>query len=105
LWLLYAPSPLARIVVWLFVVETVVDLLNATVMGIRGEALASAHDVTWLILCFYVPALWSSLVLLMLQLVTRRAEQLDGHFQPRLPDHAVRPVQAPDLTQTTWSHI
>src|SRR5438552_3898924 len=34
-WLLFVRSPLARIVVWVFDVETVLDLLNATVMGIR----------------------------------------------------------------------
>jgi hypothetical protein len=41
LWLLRARSPLARVAVWLFALETVVDVLNAAVMGIREEAFAS----------------------------------------------------------------
>jgi hypothetical protein len=77
LWLLHARSPMARLVVWLFVIEAVVDLLNATIGGIREQALGSAHDVTWLILTFYVPALWTSLALLVWQLLARRAEELD----------------------------
>jgi hypothetical protein len=76
LWFLRARSPAARIVVWLFVPVAVVDLLNATVMGIREEAFATAHAVTWLILTFYVPALWTSLVLLVWQVVARRSETL-----------------------------
>jgi hypothetical protein len=54
----------------------VVDLLNATVLGIREEAFATAHAVTWLILTFYVPVLWTSLVLLVWQLVARRSESV-----------------------------
>jgi hypothetical protein len=76
LWLVNGGNSAARIVVWLFVVESVVDLLNATQLGIREQALESAHAVTWLILTFYVPALWTSLVLLVWQLVTRRGENL-----------------------------
>ncbi len=76
LWLVMAGSSAARIVVWLFVVESVVDLLNATQLGIREQALETAHDVTWLILTFYVPALWTTLALLVWQLVTRRGEKL-----------------------------
>jgi hypothetical protein len=61
--------------VWLFVIESAADLLNATLMGIREQAFESAPAVTWLILTFYAPALWTSLALLVWQLVTRRGEK------------------------------
>jgi len=77
LWLLNARHSAARIVVWLFVIESAADLLNATLMGIREQAFESAHAVTWLILTFYAPALWTTLALLVWQLVTRRGEKLD----------------------------
>ena len=62
--------------VWLFVVATVFDLSNALVGGIRQQMMAEVHDVPWLILCFYVPALWTSLGLIVWQLVTRSREPL-----------------------------
>jgi hypothetical protein len=74
LWLLYLRSFAAWVVLWLFVIESTVDLLNATLGGIREQAFVTAHDVTWLILTFYVPALWMTLVLLVWQLVARRGE-------------------------------
>ena len=61
---------------WLFVVATLVDLSNALVSGIGQQMMAEVHDVPWLILCFYVPALWTSLGLIVWQLVTRSREPL-----------------------------
>lgn len=65
-----AAVPLA----WLFVVATVIDLANAAVMGLREDLFDKAADVSWLILTFYVPALWVSVALVAWQLWTRRAE-------------------------------
>lgn len=48
---------------WVFIVATAVDLANAAVQGIREELFDKASDVSWLILTFYVPALWVSVVL------------------------------------------
>jgi carbon starvation protein CstA len=48
---------------WVFVVATVLDLSNVAVMGIREDLFDKATDVSWLILTFYVPALWVSVVL------------------------------------------
>lgn len=76
LWLLHYRSPAARFIVWLLVVESVVDLINATVGGIRENALESAYAVTWLILNFYVPTLWVGVGLMVWQLVARRGETL-----------------------------
>ena len=56
---------------WVFVVATVIDLGNAAVMGIREELFDRAADVSWLILTFYVPALWVSVVLVAWRLWTR----------------------------------
>jgi hypothetical protein len=52
-----------------------VDLGNAAVMGIRDDLFDRATDVSWLILTFYVPALWVSVALVAWQLWTRRAER------------------------------
>lgn len=64
--------------VWIFLVATVLDLGNAAVQGVREELFGSALDVTWMILVFYVPALWVSLVLIGWQLIARRGEALYG---------------------------
>jgi hypothetical protein len=74
IWLLRRRSTAATPVLWLFVIETAVDLINGTAVGIRHHATATAHDLTWVILNFYVPLLWVSLVLATWQLATRRTE-------------------------------
>jgi hypothetical protein len=56
---------------WVFVVATVLDLSNAAVMGIREDLFDKATDVSWLILTFYVPALWVSVMLVAWRLWTR----------------------------------
>ena len=48
---------------WLFLLVTVADLANAGIGGAREGAFATASDVTWLILTFYVPLLWVSTAL------------------------------------------
>jgi hypothetical protein len=56
---------------WVFVAATVIDLSNAAVMGLREDLFDKATDVSWLILTFYVPALWVSVVLVAWRLWTR----------------------------------
>lgn len=72
LWLLRRGSRAAIPVVWLFVVETIVDLVNATVMGIRERAAETAYATTWLILDIYVPLLWVTLGLVVWRLISQR---------------------------------
>src|SRR5262249_9129587 len=48
-------STLWKLLTWLFVVATVVDLGNALVVGLREDLFARASGVSWLILTFYVP--------------------------------------------------
>lgn len=72
LWLLRRGSRAAIPVVWLFVVETIVDLVNATVMGIRERAAETAYATTWLILDIYVPLLWVTLGLVVWKLISQR---------------------------------
>ena len=63
---------------WVFVAATVIDLGNAAVMGIREDLFEKAADLSWLILTFYVPALWVSTALVAWQLWTRRSERIGG---------------------------
>lgn len=62
--------------VWVFAVASAVDLVNASIGGTREGALSSAVAVTWLILTFYVPILYTSLGLIIWELVHRRQEAL-----------------------------
>ena len=64
-------SMLWKMLTWLFVIATVVDLGNALVVGLREDLFARASGVSWLILTFYVPALWVTTGLVVWQLVTR----------------------------------
>lgn len=75
-WLLRRRTAAAVPLLWLFVIETAVDLTYGSVLGIRYRATATAHDLTWVILNFYVPVLWGTLVLVAWQLTTRRSELL-----------------------------
>jgi len=75
---LRARARVAIPLVWLFVVATTGDLLNSLIGGMSAGMLGYANGVTWLILVFYVPALWTSLVLVVWQLMTRRGEGLAG---------------------------
>src|SRR5712692_8462062 len=52
---LHYRARIAPLLVWVFVAETVFDLVNATIAGVREQLFATASGVTWLILTFYVP--------------------------------------------------
>jgi hypothetical protein len=75
---LRARSRFAVPLVWLFVAETLYDLAASTVEGVREHLFETANGVTWLILTFYVPALWISLGLVAWQLFARRFEPLSA---------------------------
>lgn len=64
--------------VWVFVAETIYDLVDSTIIGVRENLFETAAGVTWLILTFYVPLLLLTLVLIVWQLLARRAEPLGG---------------------------
>ena len=85
--LLRRGSAAAIPVLWVFVIESALDLINGTILGVRHHATDTAHDLTWVILTFYVPVLWGSLVLVLWQLATRRAELLarSGRRTARTP--------------------
>src|SRR5262245_55396175 len=65
---------MAHLLVWVLVIESILDLINATVLGLRENLFASANGVTWLILTFYVPMLWVSVALMVWQLVGKPRE-------------------------------
>jgi hypothetical protein len=77
LWLLRRGSRAAVPVVWIFVVESLVDLFNATVSGIRERAAETAFAVTWLILDLYVAMLWVALALVIWRLVQSENPKLE----------------------------
>ena len=56
---------IAPVLIWVFVAETLFDLVSSTVAGVREQLFATASGVTWLILTFYVPLLWVSLGLIL----------------------------------------
>ena len=74
--LLRRGSAAAIPVLWVFVIESALDLINGSILGVRHHATDTAHDLTWVILNFYVPVLWGSLVLMLWQLTSRRTELL-----------------------------
>jgi hypothetical protein len=78
IWLLRRRSAIAIPVLWLFLVESVLDLAYGAVLGIRHHATDTAHDLTWVILNFYVPVLWTTLALAAWLLVTRGGELVGG---------------------------
>jgi hypothetical protein len=45
-------------VIWLFVVETVIDFVNASVINIRERTSETAHALTWLIPASTSPCWW-----------------------------------------------
>jgi hypothetical protein len=65
-WALWKP------LMWVFAVATVLDLGNALVLGLREQLFDHASGVSWIILTFYVPALWLSTGVIVWQLVSRR---------------------------------
>ena len=83
LWLLRTRSRAAVVVVWLFVVETVADFANASLISVRERTSETASALTWLILNLYVPLLVVSLALVIWQLVSRRGEDPYGGTAPR----------------------
>jgi hypothetical protein len=86
IWLLRRRSGAAIPVLSLFVVESALDLANGAVQGIRHHATATAHDLTWVILNFYVPILWITVALVIWQLATRRTELTGmGHSRSTAP--------------------
>lgn len=51
----------ARLLTWVFVTETALDLGNSLVVGLRESLFDYAQNLSWLIVTFYVPLLWVTL--------------------------------------------
>lgn len=80
--LLRRQSRFAIPLIWLLVAETAYDTITNIQGGMREHLLGAAAGVTWLILAFFVPIVVVSAVLLGLQLLCRRGQELGG------PTHA-----------------
>ncbi len=78
LWPLHNRSPAARLIIWLLAVESIADLVNATVGRVRENALETPQGVTWLILNLYAPSLWVAVGMTVWQLgcATRVGSQM-----------------------------
>jgi hypothetical protein len=57
----YCWRRLATFLIWLLAAETALDLVYTAALGVRERLYASASNLTWLIVSFYVPLLWVSL--------------------------------------------
>jgi hypothetical protein len=66
----------AAVLLWLLVAETVLDLVYTSFLGAQEQLYASASNLTWLIVSFYVPLLWVDLGLIAWQMYARRDEPL-----------------------------
>jgi hypothetical protein len=78
LWLLRRGSRAAVPVLWVFVVETIVDLVNLQVQGFREEGVDTVYGLTWLNLNLYVPLVWVTLGLIVWRLLARsRLSEVD----------------------------
>ena len=75
---------IGRWLAWLTAVVGTIDLISATITGIDQELTASATDLSWLILAFYVPILWVTAIMLFWQLVTRRSDAIAPSAPARL---------------------
>jgi hypothetical protein len=69
-------APIALLLVWAFIAETALDLVYTSYLGVREQLYESASAVTFLIVGFYVPLLWVTLILIVWQLFSRRHDKL-----------------------------
>jgi hypothetical protein len=75
--LLRRRSRLAVPFAWLLVVQTAVDTFLNIRGGMREHLMGASTGVTWMVLAFFVPLVVISAVLMALQLISRRAEDLE----------------------------
>jgi hypothetical protein len=72
-----AGSALWKPLVWVFIVATVVDLGSALAVGMGEDLFERASGLSWLILTFYVPALWITIGLMVWQLAAHARRTFD----------------------------
>lgn len=62
--------------IWLLVIETILDFGSGTISSIRTGAIGNLNGGPWLIVAFYVTAVSVAVGLTIWQLITRRGEPL-----------------------------
>ena len=74
LWMIRTRSTGALAVTWVFAIVASADLISATAIGVNESLVDTASNVSWVILAFYVPFLWVTIVMVFWQLLARRSE-------------------------------
>jgi hypothetical protein len=76
LFCLHSRLRLSIALIWLLVIETVLDFGSGTIGNIRAGTLGDLNGAPWLIVAFYVTAVEVAVGLTIWQLITRRGEPL-----------------------------
>jgi hypothetical protein len=62
--------------IWLLVIETVLDFGSGTIGYIRAGTIGDINGTSWLVVAFYLPIVEATVGLTIWQLITRRGEPL-----------------------------
>jgi len=76
LFCLHARLRFSIALIWLLIIETVLDFGSGTVALIRDGSIGGINGTSWLIVVFYLPIVQVALGLTIWQLITRRGEPL-----------------------------
>jgi hypothetical protein len=75
---LHSRLRLSIALIWLLVIETVLDFGSGTVGYIRAGTIGDINGTSWLVVAFYLPIVEVAVGLTIWQLLTRRGEPLTG---------------------------
>lgn len=78
LFCLHSRLRLSIVLIWLLVIETILDFGSGTVSYIRDGTIGGINGTSWLVVAFYLPIVEVAVGLTIWQLLTRRGEPLKG---------------------------
>jgi hypothetical protein len=76
LFCLHSRLRLSIALIWLLVIETVLDFGSGTIGYIRAGTIGDINGTSWLVVAFYLPIVEATVGLTIWQLITRRGEPL-----------------------------
>jgi len=76
LFCLHARLRVSIALIWLLVIETVLDFGSGTIGYIRDRAMGDINGTSWLVVAFYLPIVEVAVGLTIWQLLTRRGESM-----------------------------